>query len=75
MNYDAEQEDRAVGTLLGLAIGDAIGTTLEFSERDTEVPVTDMVGGGPFHLKPGEWTDDTATALCLSYAENWVMTG
>ncbi len=38
MNYDAEQEDRAVGALLGIAIGDAIGTTLEFSERDTEVP-------------------------------------
>ncbi len=66
MNYDAEQEDRAVGALLGLAIGDAIGTTLEFSERDTEVPVTDMVGGGPFHLRPGEWTDDTAMALCLA---------
>jgi len=66
MNYDAEQEDRAVGALLGLAIGDAIGTTLEFSDRDTEVPVTDMVGGGPFHLRPGEWTDDTAMALCLA---------
>src|SRR5205814_10427256 len=26
----------------------------------------DMVGGGPFHLKPGEWTDDTSMALCLA---------
>jgi ADP-ribosyl-[dinitrogen reductase] hydrolase len=25
-----------------------------------------MVGGGPFHLKPGEWTDDTSMALCLA---------
>jgi ADP-ribosyl-[dinitrogen reductase] hydrolase len=25
-----------------------------------------MIGGGPFHLKPGEWTDDTSIALCLA---------
>ena len=29
-------------------------------------PVTDMVGGGPFSLRPGEWTDDTSMALCLA---------
>ena len=28
--------------------------------------MTDMVGGGPFHLKPGQWTDDTSMALCLA---------
>jgi len=59
-------EDRAVGALLGLAIGDAIGTTLEFRARDTYEALTDMVGGGPFGLKAGEWTDDTAMALALS---------
>lgn len=59
-------EDRAIGALLGLAIGDAIGTTLEFCPRDTYEPVTDMVGGGPFGLKPGEWTDDTSMALALA---------
>jgi ADP-ribosyl-[dinitrogen reductase] hydrolase len=59
-------EDRAIGALLGLAIGDAIGTTLEFRARDTYKAVTDMVGGGPFGLKAGEWTDDTAMALALS---------
>ncbi|HCB75094.1 MAG TPA: hypothetical protein DEP91_02810 [Sphingomonas bacterium] len=64
--------DRSRGALLGLSVGDAIGTTLEFSRRDTKPPVTDMVGGGPFGLKPGEWTDDTAMALALadSLAEN-----
>jgi ADP-ribosyl-[dinitrogen reductase] hydrolase len=56
-------EDRAIGALLGLAIGDAIGTTLEFRARDTYQPLTDMVGGGPFNLKAGGWTDDTAMAL------------
>lgn len=42
------------GVLLGLAVGDAIGTTLEFSRRDGHPPLTDMVGGGPFHLRPAE---------------------
>jgi ADP-ribosyl-[dinitrogen reductase] hydrolase len=58
--------DRAVGALLGLAVGDAVGTTLEFKSRDTYPPLTDMVGGGPFGLKPGQWTDDTAMALALA---------
>jgi ADP-ribosyl-[dinitrogen reductase] hydrolase len=58
--------DRAVGALLGLAIGDAVGTTLEFKSRDSYPMLTDMVGGGPFRLKPGQWTDDTALALALA---------
>lgn len=58
--------DRAIGALMGLAVGDAIGTTLEFKARDTYAPLTDMIGGGPFALKPGEWTDDTAMALALA---------
>lgn len=57
--------DRAKGALLGLAIGDAVGTTLEFLPRDAK-QVKDMVGGGPFNLKPGDWTDDTSMALCLA---------
>lgn len=61
------RRDRAIGTLLGLAVGDAVGTTLEFERRDDRAPrLTDMVGGGPFGLKPGEWTDDTAMALALA---------
>lgn len=58
--------DRAQGCLVGLAVGDALGTTIEFSPRDTYRHVTDIVGGGPFRLKPGEWTDDTSMALCLA---------
>ena len=58
--------DRAIGALLGLAVGDAVGTTLEFKRRDSYEPLRDMIGGGPFHLKPGEWTDDTSMALCLA---------
>ena len=58
--------DHALGALVGLAVGDAIGTTIEFRPRDTYEPLADMVGGGPFRLKPGEWTDDTSMALCLA---------
>jgi ADP-ribosyl-[dinitrogen reductase] hydrolase len=58
--------DRAIGSVLGLAVGDALGTTLEFSRRDQYPLLTDIVGGGPFELKPGEWTDDTATALAFA---------
>lgn len=63
---DDPTTDRAVGCLLGLAAGDALGTTLEFSHRDAHAPITDMIGGGPFRLQPGEWTDDTSMALCLA---------
>lgn len=59
-------EDRALGALMGLAVGDAVGTTLEFKSRDSYPRLTDLVGGGPFRLKPGEWTDDTAMALALA---------
>ena len=58
--------DRARGALLGLAVGDALGTTLEFSTRDSLPHHTEMTGGGPFRLAPGQWTDDTAMALALA---------
>ena len=60
------QIERAEGCLLGLACGDAVGTTVEFHRRGTFPPLTDMVGGGKFRLRKGEWTDDTAMALCLA---------
>jgi ADP-ribosyl-[dinitrogen reductase] hydrolase len=61
-----ELRDQYRGSLLGLAVGDALGTTLEFSPPGSFAPLEDMVGGGPFALKPGEWTDDTSMALCLT---------
>jgi len=62
--------ERYRGALVGLAVGDALGTTLEFKRPGTFAPITDMVGGGPFGMKPGQWTDDTSMALCL--AENLI---
>lgn len=59
--------------MLGLAACDALGTTLEFKAPGTFRPITDMIGGGPFGLEPGQWTDDTSLALCL--AESLVEKG
>jgi ADP-ribosyl-[dinitrogen reductase] hydrolase len=58
--------ERYRGAFLGLAVGDALGTTLEFLTPGTFDPIDDMQGGGPFALKPGQWTDDTSMALCLA---------
>ena len=61
----AARHDRFRGALLGLAVGDALGTTLEF-QRPPFPHHADMIGGGPFDMAPGEWTDDTSMACCLA---------
>ncbi len=65
MTQDISTIDRARGMLVGLACGDALGTTAEFQPRGSFTPLTDIVGGGPFRLDAGQWTDDTSMALCL----------
>ncbi|MFL7891271.1 MAG: ADP-ribosylglycohydrolase family protein [Anaerolineales bacterium] len=60
------QIDRFRGCLLGLAAGDALGTTLEFKPPGSFAPIDDIGGGGPFNLAAGQWTDDTSMALCLA---------
>ncbi|HUL84857.1 MAG TPA: ADP-ribosylglycohydrolase family protein, partial [Actinomycetota bacterium] len=60
-----EVRDRAIGSILGLAVGDALGAPFEFEPRDSipdplpafELPWRD--------LPPGSWTDDTAMARNL----------
>lgn len=65
--FDRNEElDRYRGSLLGLAVGDALGAPVEFMRPGTFDPVTEMRGGGPHGLMPGEWTDDTSMALCLA---------
>jgi len=59
-------QSRYEGCLLGLAAGDALGTTVEFKAPGSFMPLTDIVGGGPFGLQKGQWTDDTSMALCLA---------
>ena len=53
-----KMKDKVKGALVGLACGDAVGTTVEFKTRGTFEPLTDMIGGGPFNLEVGQWTDD-----------------
>lgn len=57
---------RFKGSLLGLAIGDALGAPVEFEPRGSFPPITEYRGGGPFGLMAGDWTDDTSLALCLA---------
>src|SRR3954467_5454751 len=57
---------RYVGCFVGLAVGDALGTTAEFTAKGSVRPIDGMVGGGPFGLEAGQWTDDTSMALCLA---------
>ena len=64
--------DRYRGSILGLAVGDALGAPVEFKRPGSFEPVTDMSSGGAFGLRPGQWTDDTSLALCL--AESLVET-
>ena len=59
----AMNADHPKAALLGLAIGDALGTSVEFQSRGAFPPVTDMTGGGLFNLPVGAWTDDTSIAL------------
>lgn len=62
----SDQKDRAFGSILGLAVGDALGAPAEFKNRDSFPVITEMQSGGYFNLPAGAWTDDTAMALCLA---------
>jgi ADP-ribosyl-[dinitrogen reductase] hydrolase len=59
-------QERYRGAMMGLAVGDALGVPAEFKPRGSFPKVTEMIGGGPFLLNPGEWTDDTSMALCIA---------
>jgi len=69
INVDCEDDiNRFRGALLGLAMGDALGTTLEFMAPGSFAPISDIVGGGPFDLDAGQWTDDTSMMYCLAHS-------
>jgi ADP-ribosyl-[dinitrogen reductase] hydrolase len=58
--------DRFLGAIVGLAAGDAIAAATQFRKAGTFTAVGDLLGGGPFDLPRGAWSDDTAMALCLA---------
>jgi ADP-ribosyl-[dinitrogen reductase] hydrolase len=64
MNLD----DRIEGCFIGLAVGDALGVPVEFSDRESlkQNPVTDMRGFGTWNQPPGTWSDDSSLAFCTA---------
>ena len=64
--------DRATAAYLGLAIGDALGATVEFLTpneiRQQHGVHRDITGGGWLRLKAGQVTDDTTMSLALGDA-------
>ena len=52
------------GSLFGIAVGDALGVPLVGSTQ-SRIRISDMIGGGPYKLPPGQWTDETGMTLCL----------
>jgi ADP-ribosyl-[dinitrogen reductase] hydrolase len=58
--------ERFQGALMGQAVGDALAVHTQFRKPGSFAPVGDMLGGGPFDLPRGAWTDDTAMALLLA---------
>ena len=61
-----DPRNRCRGLLLGLAMGDAIGQAARGQRPGTVATSAELVGGGPFGLPAGAWTDKTAMALCLA---------
>jgi ADP-ribosyl-[dinitrogen reductase] hydrolase len=58
--------ERFLGALVGLAVGDAVAAATQYKRPGRFAPVGDLLGGGPFDLPRGGWSDDTAMALCLA---------
>lgn len=65
MTADDNLRDRARGTVLGSAVGDALGAAYEFGTAEVGPSGPEMLGGGLGDFAPGEWTDDTTMAWCI----------
>lgn len=64
----ARLRSRFRGALLGLALGEALAAPAQLARPGSFAPIRDLIGGGPFDLAPGSWTDDTAMALLLGHS-------
>mgnify|MGYP002521611381 CR=1 FL=1 len=73
---DKALKDKVLGSLIGFAIGDAMGATTEFMNKEAIKEqygeLRDIIGGGWLHLMPGQVTDDTQMTLCIidTFLEN-----
>ena len=66
-------QDSALGSIVGLAVGDALGAPVEFLKPGSFPPITGYREGGILNLPAGCWTEDTSLALCL--AESLIACG
>ena len=57
--------NKAKGMLWGLIVGDAFGSPIQFSGKDSHPWITEMVECPVFGLPPGYWTDDGSMAMCI----------
>ena len=64
--YMENSIDVIKSAILGLAVADALGVPVEFSERENldKNPVEDMIGYGTYNMPEGCWSDDTSMAIC-----------
>lgn len=60
--------NRALGTLSGMACGDALGAGYEFQPPFGKEIAVAMIGGGLGNFEVGEWTDDTSMAIVITHA-------
>ena len=69
INNFTDIEKSCIGSILGMALGDAIGARVEFLPLKYNSNAIKDIGdypGGKFYLNPGQWTDDTSMGLCLA---------
>jgi ADP-ribosyl-[dinitrogen reductase] hydrolase len=75
----SEIKNKILGLFIGQLIGDALGTRYEFLKinevKETIIDDTDqyknplkILGGGPFYLSAGNFTDDSELALGIWYS-------
>ena len=57
--------NKAKGMLWGLIVGDAFGSPIQFSGKDSHPWITEMVKCPVFNLPAGYWTDDGSMAMCI----------
>ena len=65
MNRDDMDRNKAKGMLWGLIVGDAFGSPIQFSGKDSHPWITEMVKCPVFNLPAGYWTDDGSMAMCI----------
>lgn len=61
------REEKILGGILGVVVGDALGLPVQFLYREEvrQNPVKEMTGYGTFNTPPGTWSDDSSLTLCL----------